>query len=223
MRKHVSRHILAKRQGITEKLKEPVRKSNCYVFCLSTDYSAIVEQIGPSPCGYCGRSNKPECTNAIEKPRKVWAPAKSDCQNFYKYSLESAKKSTTSGPSTNRTIFCALCEKKLPHGRPHPFMKEHMIWSYNMAHHLEAKHPGEEVSPEFEDQFKITEEELLNLKILKSLKPSKALNKRKRNSPEDDESSAGENSDDDLGTKGARTAKSKVAALASKKPKRSKF
>ncbi|KLO05767.1 hypothetical protein SCHPADRAFT_791853, partial [Schizopora paradoxa] len=85
MRDHVAEHIQRKRMNVPEDL------------------------LHENPCGHCGRSDS-ACKSLLRKEgrKKTWSPFL-DCPNFYKYSLGAAAKSTSSGPSTNRLIFCDLC------------------------------------------------------------------------------------------------------------------
>ncbi len=42
-----------------------------------------------------------------------------------------------------------------------------MIWSYNMEQHLRKHHAGDEIPIDLENEYRVTPEELENLKILK--------------------------------------------------------
>jgi hypothetical protein len=84
-------------------------------------------QVGPAPCGFCGRSGT--CKTTLLK-KKTSNSIKSDCPFFDKFSYKPAEKPTKGGPCTNRPILCQYpgCSGRVS------------IWSYNMRDHILASH-----------------------------------------------------------------------------------
>ncbi|KAJ7848204.1 hypothetical protein B0H13DRAFT_2361998 [Mycena leptocephala] len=140
MRDYVARHLAANRIGVKENLKHPL-----------TD----------NPCGFCGRSGT--CNLDLAKTTRSYIP-ESNCPYFRKFSLASAEKTTTSGPSTNRPLRCEICHGSQPE-RTQIRRHEHVFWSYNLPAHIESSHPDTDISADFAASFAVTDEELINLKL----------------------------------------------------------
>ncbi|KAJ7898149.1 hypothetical protein B0H13DRAFT_2337610 [Mycena leptocephala] len=152
MRDHVARHLAANRIGVKENLKHPL-----------TD----------NPCGFCGRSGTYNLD--LSKTTRSYIP-ESNCPYFRKFSLASAEKTTTSGPSTNRPLRCEICHGSQPE-RTQIRRHEHVFWSYNLPAHIESSHPDTDISADFAASFAVTDEELINLKL--KTKADKQGGKRK--------------------------------------------
>src|SRR5580698_9019923 len=112
-------------------------------------YVQYIGQIGPNPCGFCGRSGETDCLQlSIAKPAKTEIHVL-ECPLKVKFSIKAAQTPTSSGPSTNRPLQCQLCFEQRPHGHTH--LGTDIYWSYNMPAHLEAKHPGIHIPQDFKD------------------------------------------------------------------------
>ncbi|KAJ7818283.1 hypothetical protein B0H13DRAFT_1462321, partial [Mycena leptocephala] len=100
-----------------------------------------IPQLTDNPCGFCGRSGT--CNLDLAKTTRSYIP-ESNCPYFRKFSLASAEKTTTSGPSTNRPLRCEICHGSQPE-RTQIRRHEH-VWSYNLPAHIESSHPDTDIN-----------------------------------------------------------------------------
>ncbi|OJT07676.1 hypothetical protein TRAPUB_1455, partial [Trametes pubescens] len=146
MRDHVGCHIVANKLKIPEAIKPKLT-------------------IGDFPCGFCGRMGT--CSIRLHKPARTQAPLL-DCCYFKKFSLAAAEKPTNSGPSTKRPIVCTICRRTgVPGARQARHDNFDVFWSYNMPAHIAQRHQGVSVDADFEKSYKITQDELVRLRLVK--------------------------------------------------------
>lgn len=68
-----------------------------------------------------------------------------------------------------------------------------------MKHHLATKHPNEEVPDSFLAKFRVTDEELINLKIVNGNKKKRGRPPKRKNSHVEDSADEKENDDSEEG------------------------
>ncbi|KAJ7669747.1 hypothetical protein B0H17DRAFT_893076, partial [Mycena rosella] len=96
-------------------------------------------QIGETmPCGFCGRSGRPEC-QIFMKPNKTVSQTKCPYQTDFRY--KTADTGTDKTACRNVPILCGLCPPKNEHDWTPA------VWRYNMAEHLRVYH-SEYASPQ---------------------------------------------------------------------------
>ena len=86
----------------------------------------IRNEINCFTCGFCGGNTG--CSIALKKTSHRTFVPDSNCKIFKKFSLASAKTSTSSSPCTNRPVVCSICKV--------------VYWSYSLNKHYEQKHSG---------------------------------------------------------------------------------
>ena len=126
MRQHMGFHILHEREKVT----------------------AIL------PCGFCGGESAQYSTDLTQVPGcAVWIDKKQPKMHCklvggdMKYSMGSAKKSTTAAPCTNVPMLCPTCPQPGRGGR-----RGVVHWKLNMLAHYERSHRSNEVPPSLKEQ-----------------------------------------------------------------------
>jgi hypothetical protein len=94
----------------------------------------LIHQVGNDPCGFCRHSNM--CSISLTKLQ--WALVLvSGCPYFFKFSLVSTEKSTSSGLSTNQPLWCDICHTcQHSNSSQTCFNDEHVFWSYKASNHF---------------------------------------------------------------------------------------
>ena len=98
-------------------------------------YHQLSDHCHNQPCGFCGRSGT--CSSSITKTSKRAQGPTSTCPYFYKFSLKSAQKGSSTYPSTNVPLECPQC------------VTGTFIWKYNMKEHWAQAHPTDSIPSEF--------------------------------------------------------------------------
>lgn len=98
-------------------------------------YHKLSDHCSSQPCGFCGRSGT--CSSSITKTSKRVQGPTSTCPYFYKFSLKSAHKGSSTYPSTNVPLECPQC------------VAGTFVWKYNMKEHWTQAHPSENMPQEF--------------------------------------------------------------------------
>ncbi|KAJ7120361.1 hypothetical protein C8R44DRAFT_877797 [Mycena epipterygia] len=82
------------------------------------------------PCGFCGQAMADgACDISIASGKAI-----SSCSEWYQFQIKAALKRSDAKPSTNTPLKCPLCPQ--------------VHWKYNMAQHLQDKHPTWDVVTE---------------------------------------------------------------------------
>lgn len=144
MRNHIGQHILRALSNTPEEvaLKEPVRfvKLHFY-FTLMTIY-----KVGNTlPCGFCGRSGRPECAITITVPAKAATTWDTKCAYQHQFRYTSADVGSKNQPCRNLPLKCELCHPVLPPApgkttRKTPIVPVSAVWRYNMHEHILQEH-----------------------------------------------------------------------------------
>ncbi|KAJ7573280.1 hypothetical protein C8J56DRAFT_709556, partial [Mycena floridula] len=86
------------------------------------------------PCGFCGRSGRPECAVFMKKKGNSY-DVSSNCLMYQAFSYGAAEKGSRATPSRNVPLICRLCP--IPRGR----VPVHTaVWRYNMPEHIRLRH-----------------------------------------------------------------------------------
>ncbi|KAJ7828318.1 hypothetical protein B0H13DRAFT_1554260, partial [Mycena leptocephala] len=94
------------------------------------------------PCGFCGRSGRPECAITIKpKGQSFEINPNLKCRYVVSFQYQMANKGSATTPSRNVPVICHLCPT--PPGR---YPTYPAVWQYNMGQHLRDIHP-EYMSP----------------------------------------------------------------------------
>ncbi|KAK6971541.1 hypothetical protein R3P38DRAFT_3413219 [Favolaschia claudopus] len=132
-RGHMGAHILRKLRSVGEVEREKRGKK--------TGEVKTYPEVGESyPCGFCGRSGRPECAVSM-KPRGQSFEIITKCKYEAKFQYQTANKGSATTPSRNVPIICGLCP--VPSGR---YPTYPAVWRYNMPQHLLDQH-SEYASP----------------------------------------------------------------------------
>ncbi|OBZ66985.1 hypothetical protein A0H81_12994 [Grifola frondosa] len=156
-RNHVGGHILRTLRGVSEVLPGG--------------------QIGPMPCGFCGRSGITSCQQIfVTKGKNLQATT--NCSHFRAFQYGPSLQSTDSTASTNIPMLCpfAGCTQAFP---PNLLTA---VWKYNMPEHIRLKHSDyllDGTGPPLPDGLKasifISHEEGRQLKIPEQKIPPKTI------------------------------------------------
>ncbi|KAJ7498345.1 hypothetical protein B0H11DRAFT_1642706, partial [Mycena galericulata] len=93
------------------------------------------------PCGFCGRSGRPEC-QVFMKPNSKKNEIQTKCQYAVNFQYKTANEGNSKGACRNVPIICGLCPTAQRKNDVVP-----AVWRYNMAEHLKTQHP-EYASPQ---------------------------------------------------------------------------
>ncbi|KAK7016105.1 hypothetical protein R3P38DRAFT_3569764 [Favolaschia claudopus] len=169
-RAHIGAHILRRIRQSGE--PEPKKKGRG-----GEEAAAVIvrTQVGNTmPCGYCGRSGRPECHISMKLDSKK---NEINCKCTYRanFQFKTADEGRTPGSCRNVPILCGLC--------PPPARKTDWVpavWRYNMPEHLRTQH-SEYASPQqpegiplpynIWESMKISREEELGMGIKGDLIP----------------------------------------------------
>ncbi|KAK6981400.1 hypothetical protein R3P38DRAFT_2578449 [Favolaschia claudopus] len=150
-RAHIGAHILRRMRGLR-----------------------LIEVADTMPCGYCGRSGRPECHISMKQDSKK---NEINCKCTYKvnFQFKTADEGRTPGSCRNVPILCGLCP---PSARKTDWVPA--VWRYNMPEHLRTQH-SEYASPQqpegiplpynIWESMKISREEELGMGIKGDLIP----------------------------------------------------
>lgn len=114
LRSHLGFHILCAAHGITDNVITPIN--------------------GSLPCGFCGKSNNPDCTPTLKGTHGVQWETKCPHKELFQY--RSAIKGSGTCPCPNVPIVCKLCVHQ---GQDTDWCPA--IWRYNLETHLYQQHP----------------------------------------------------------------------------------
>ncbi|KAK6992977.1 hypothetical protein R3P38DRAFT_3078646 [Favolaschia claudopus] len=132
-RGHMGAHILRKLRNAGEVEREKRGKK--------TGEVKTYPEVGESyPCGFCGRSGRPECAVSM-KPKGQSFEIITKCKYEVKFQYQTANKGSATTPSRNLPIICGLCP--VPQSR---YPTYPAVWRYNMPQHLLDQH-SEYASP----------------------------------------------------------------------------
>ncbi len=104
----------------------------CYI--ISLPHTSL--QVGPNPCGFCGRSGLEACSQLFLTKS---SQAHSECRHAHKFHYKPALYPTASTPSTNVPIICTIpgCTTAIRYSNG----LTGAIWKYNMPDHIRTAHP----------------------------------------------------------------------------------
>ncbi|KAG1816584.1 hypothetical protein EV424DRAFT_1625765, partial [Suillus variegatus] len=126
-RNHIGQHILRALSNTPEEvaLKEPVGNT--------------------LPCGFCGRSGRPECAITITVPAKAATTWDTKCAYQHQFRYTSADVGSKNQPCRNLPLKCELCHPVLPPApgkttRKTPIVPVSAVWRYNMHEHILQEH-----------------------------------------------------------------------------------
>ncbi|KAI0054409.1 hypothetical protein BV25DRAFT_1949134 [Artomyces pyxidatus] len=123
-RAHIGMHILRAIRGVSE--------------------TGLKEEIGNHmPCGFCGRSNHPDCKVSLKEMAQT-IHIESKCPYFTTFRYKAAAKGSDTTPCRNVPVVCLLCTEPTPRNSRPVF--QHAVWRYNMEEHLAERH-AEYASP----------------------------------------------------------------------------
>ncbi|KAG1812034.1 hypothetical protein EV424DRAFT_1269338, partial [Suillus variegatus] len=91
---------------------------------------------GLLPCGFCGRSDNPDCAVTLKKLARRTIQWDSNCPRKEGFQYGSADKGSNNRPCHNVPVVCRLCihRNKDTDWRT-------AIWRYNLEAHLTKEHP----------------------------------------------------------------------------------
>lgn len=89
------------------------------------------------PCGSCGKSDNPLCSNVLITISGKTTRVESQCPLFRKISYVNANRGTIATPCRNVPVQCLLCPQKSVKPRSRVY---HGIWRYNMTAHVRTHH-----------------------------------------------------------------------------------
>ncbi|KAG1762790.1 hypothetical protein EDD22DRAFT_952849 [Suillus occidentalis] len=127
MRAHVGLHILRALTNTAEELN-------------------MVEPVGTNlPCGFCGRSGRPECTITIKLSANSAPVLSTKCMYRHSFKYAYADAGSKNKPSRNIPLKCELCNPTLPPEpgrtfRRAPLAAVDAVWRYNMPEHILKEH-----------------------------------------------------------------------------------
>ncbi|KAH7918866.1 hypothetical protein BV22DRAFT_987033, partial [Leucogyrophana mollusca] len=99
--------------------------------CKVDEAAPLLEE---SPCGFCGRSGRPECAVSIKiLSRSMTISTNCVYQHPFRYGCANA--GSDARPSCNVPVACGLCRKPAKKTDTQP-----AIWWYNMIEHLKDVH-----------------------------------------------------------------------------------
>ncbi|KAJ6456289.1 hypothetical protein C8R47DRAFT_996339 [Mycena vitilis] len=128
-RGHMGSHVIRKLRGSGEIDRERKAKKIQGPAPIYPPVDAVY------PCGFCGRSNRPECRVTM-KPKGESFEIHSNCRYVHNFNYKPANTGSAATPSRNVPVICHLCPT--PPGRYPTFPG---IWRYNMEQHLRDAHP----------------------------------------------------------------------------------
>ncbi|KAG2124873.1 hypothetical protein DEU56DRAFT_963173 [Suillus clintonianus] len=127
MRNHMGQHILHALSNTPEEvvLKEPVGDT--------------------LPCGFCGRSDRPECAITVTVPAKAATTWDTKCMYQHQFRYASAETGSKNTPCRNLPLKCELCHPILPPApgkttRKTAVVPVGAVWRYNMHKHIFREH-----------------------------------------------------------------------------------
>ncbi|KAG1789917.1 hypothetical protein EV424DRAFT_1306541, partial [Suillus variegatus] len=107
---------------------------------------ALKEPVGNTlPCGFCGRSGRPECAITITVPAKAATTWDTKCVYQHQFRYTSADVGSKNQPCRNLPLKCELCHPVLPPApgkttRKTPIVPVSAVWRYNMHEHILQEH-----------------------------------------------------------------------------------
>ncbi|KAJ7909926.1 hypothetical protein B0H13DRAFT_1616140 [Mycena leptocephala] len=125
-RAHIGAHVLRRLRNSGE--PEPKKKANA-------------EGANTMPCGYCGRSGRPECQVHM-KPNSKKNEIRTKCPYVVNFQYKTANDGKSKGACRNVPIICGLCPGA---ERKNDWVPA--VWRYNMAEHVRIHH-SEYASPQ---------------------------------------------------------------------------